>query len=336
MQKNRREFITNMSVIGLSLAINGCNAAKPTEQKTLPTPIVRNELAHIVNLPLFSEQRIKEELNFAKNAQTLAEIENGFVALASVNARKILVDNVYSLRERNERGLSNELLGWINRYTYDFENKLRIHPESLACALETYDYARQDIEVAVSKGLIRRELGKTFNPNHLMINPFGMAVLVCTETGRNFGDGIVYPFTYIGSERAISQYNPQDRKQQQALMKVVNEVSDQTRLPFRTDNIPASEGAPAVGHWGGAIGLQFMPETALEIMEDLKKIGVRFNPFERRTALRGAWFYLAKYGYTRGNEKQIINAISMWNNDTKQVSDIFEAAVDYHQKFLRD
>lgn len=345
----------------------------PPEKVLTPTDL----LNEILSFPLRSAERIQKETEYVNrirqstNLEPTAKlklIDSGFWVLSDINQRAYLLDLRYQQRGESNSGLSklsSEQLKWAK--------ETRIHPEVLGLCLDTEKKARDIIArlISLDGGKIdkfRPDLVRLQEFNHpkavslgsvmisdMMINPGGMARLVCYETGLARGkedaegflfNNFVYGFSFIGGKQAVTEINPEAFPTAiPALRELCELLKINTGLNFIPENIPGSEWRDKhINISGGAIGLQFMPSKALEIYYLLEKVNYKFNPFDLESALIGAWVFLARgelignnevrFGYLKGHADKIKGAIAKWNPLADQINKIYNAAVDYYNKII--
>lgn len=338
--------------------------------KVEKTPIPYDYLNEILSLPLKSPQRIQKETEYVKQieqTQSLQLIDQGFWVLSDINQRAHLLDLRYKLRTRENSKLiklSQQQLNWVM--------EKGIHPEVLGICLDAENKAKGVIGALLAKNgggveKFRPDLVRLKQFNHpqavdlttvtipgMMINPGGMSQLVCYETGLALNqqnttgldfNNSIYGFSFIGGKQAVTEINlnvfPTDIP---ALKELCTLLKNDTSLNFIPENIPGSEwGNRNVNISGGAIGLQFMPNKALELYRLFDQVNIKFNPFDLESALIGAWVFLAKgelvgntevrYGYLKGDKAKIIAAITKWNPFPDQINKIYNTAVDYYNRF---
>lgn len=343
----RRDFVKMVlgGFIGATLArLTPSRSQTPTEA----TEIEENKLSGlnaILALPLNTDERLVAEVNYAGKTKALEDIDRGLWVLSRKEPRAALMEKRAQLRligHPNLTPLSSQQIEWAK--------SKRIHPEVLGVCIDAYPLAK-DV-VAKLTPVLRPDLKEDISPDQLMINPGGMAMLICTETGFKldpFKEGDSYRgFVSIGARPAVEEINTEPNAFPQgieALTELCAILSRNTGLNFNPTNIPGSiRGNPDMNLSGGAIGLQFMPGKALELYEIIGKTGEKFNPFDLTSSLVGAWVYLARqqvfpggvirYGYQRNNPEAIKKAIEKWNPYRSQIEIILETAYDYYDRFL--
>lgn len=296
------------------------NPSANTEQnfvlkQAIPMPeIVTDEkiLNHILELDPYSPEKIIEEAAYLGRAESVQQIDKGFWVMNSKDLRGALLHKRHRLRERGilPMNVSLEEIRWARSQG--------IHPETLALCKTAEPGARK---------IIKNE--------DQMINIGGLAKLMTEETGRALGGSDVsYAFNYVGEQAAEKHINPVAfPKDKAALVELCAKLSADTGLTFNPQKIAGSYRGNQLS--GGAIGAQFMPSTALEIYQLMEATGEKFNPFDPISAIIGAWVYLAKRGYLRGNPQAIEKAVKGWNNDSKEAARVISAANSYYDGFIQ-
>lgn len=300
--------------------VTDLNPSAATEQnfeprQTAPVPeIVTDEkiLNHILKLNPYSPEKIMEEATYLGRAESVQQIDKGFWVMNSKDLRGALLHKRHRLREEGvlPMNVSPEEIKWARSQG--------IHPETLALCKTAEP---------IAKKIIRNETQ--------MINTGGLAKLMTEETGRALGGSDVsYAFNYVGEQAAEKHINPiAFPKDKAALVELCAKLSADTGLTFNPQKIAGSYQGNELS--GGAIGAQFMPSTALEIYKIMDEAGEKFNPFDPISAVIGAWVYLAKRGYLRGNPQAIEKAVKGWNNDSKEAAKVISAANSYYDRFIQ-
>lgn len=222
----------------------------------------------------------------------------------------------------------------------------------MGICIDAYPKARRIIEILKSD--LRDDLKNNpaalsqIKPDDIMINQGGMAALARVETDS---------FVDIGYVPAIKQINTRSRdySNEDKLLKILcSKLSRDTGLLFDPENVPGSErGNVQENTSGGAIGMQFMPGTALAIYELFEKYNLsrdlekdpelKFNPFNPESSAIGAWVFLARherftqgerFGYLRGDDEKMIFALRKWNNVPAVAKSTLGNAKDYWDKFI--
>lgn len=349
----RRGFLeaAGLAAVGGGGFLLGRGTAPANGQETAPPSEVADKalLNEILAASLGSRQRRKLEKTYVDAASTLAQIDAGFLALVTRNYRMELLDKRHDLRLGRHPGLPQlpqEIVSFVENYEVSYNSiPHHIHPEVVAISRDVYPKAREVIE------RLKPQLRPDMTPlallrlasDDLMINPFGMAVLACYETpSAHTGYSDLYGFTYIGAAPALSQINPGAFPHApQALEDLAFWLSQESGLSYKAENIPGSyRGDPTVNLSGGAIGLQFMPDKAVELHRLLRSVGVKFNPFDIESSLIAAWVFLARRehlsdnlireGYMRNDDNQIRSALAKWNPYPSQINTVYNAAVAYY------
>lgn len=290
----------------------------PAEEKEI---LADNDLLNqILDLEPYSPERIGKEAEYFVRAKSLEQIDKGFWALNSRDLRGALLHKRFQLRERGilPMIITAEETRWAKSQG--------IHPETLAICKDTFIKAKKVLE--------------KLYPNDpdielRIINPGGLAKLMTEETGRALGGSdISYAFNYVGEQAAEKHINPiAFPKDKTALATLCEKLSANTGLKFKPEKVAGSYRGSALS--GGAIGAQFMPSTALEIYEDMEKVGEKFNPFDPKSAVIGAWVYLAKRGYKRGYPEDIKQAVKGWNADEGEIDKVIKAANSFYDGFVQ-
>lgn len=295
---------------------------KVTIVDSLPEiPGYKQFINEILHLPPQSAERLAKEKEYAETAATKEEIDWGLCIISNFDLRHGLLTKRWQLRTKEGSGLAlpdNAQIQWCKDH--------KIHPETLAAALDAYETARRLLGADEIK----------------LINPGGMAALIVTETG--IGVQFQFPqekshnlvslgFVNIGAKPAIQtfRYLSPDIKgvdvelEIQALRTLCAKLFEKHQIRFVPEQI--------VGSTAGAIGLQFMPSKALEIYQALQQKGYSFNPFDVNSSVVGAWYFLVTRGYQKGDKLKILNALSGWNPNNKQINHIYKLALDFSNKF---
>lgn len=300
---------------------------------------IEQRLNDILATSLNTDERVDKEGAYATWASSLEAVRMGLWVLSRPEQRARLTYKMATMRERghpNLTRLTDKQLEWANLNG--------IHPETLAACIDAFEPAKEAVQKL--KKVLRPDLPDTTPAEDLMINPGGMAMLVVTESGFRYDpynpDALWRGFISIGQRPAILEINPEAFPGGiEALQKLAKYLSEDSGLNFDAANIQGSvRGNPNLNISGGAIGLQFMPGTALGLYERMASVGIKFNPFDLTSSLVGGWVFLAeqrvfadnsiRYGYKRGNPQAIRFAIEKWNPSERQVRTIVEAAYDYY------
>lgn len=314
---------------------------------------ILRKLNEIKNLPLMDEGRMEKEKKYVAGAKTIEESDAGFSALGRKIVRADLIEKRYGMREKGEQGLqplSKEQIEWANAEG--------IHPEILGICLETQDLARQVIDSL--KPRIRddfkgqEEKLAQIPGENFMLTPGGMARLICEETGGvSDRKGRKIGFSFIGGGLAKDQYDGMYKESGgRDLAEVCGRLKMDTGIDFTVENTQGSQKPP--GHEsGGAIGIQMMPGTVLELYDLLYSVPLvngdhlKFNPFDPTSSVLGAWVKLAqrkylgvrkgeplwRYGVYQGKDNETRDAIAAWNPFDKEITQIFNSEQSYRAKF---
>lgn len=332
---SRRKFLDRVRRVGGALAVLGITGiaagteidaksqkplVRPEEpQKTNPPETIspvdperarKERLNNILKLRLDDSKRTELELEFAKSAVSLSDIDLGLYSVVDPNARIALLEKRYALRRENTgfKPLNEAQLRWAE--------KEGIHPETLAIALEAREIALKilrkilkdkgirDFRQDIAKKVDLRELGgETLenlnnNPELMLLSAGGMARLIITESGyglpRESGvlgraidklvgsrDWLMYGFANIGKKPAvmmtIDQQEFPKKANDEAITYLTQELSDATGLEFHPENIPGSE-RDTNSITGGALGIQIMPSRAKSMIEAYKSYIEKGDP----------------------------------------------------------
>lgn len=331
---------TTIAPVGLPLA-----KMEPVEPNQEPKI---SAIEAIIPIPIGDPVRPKAEVEYAKHALTIKDIDIGLMFLVDKIARRRLLDKRFEIRQ-NEKQAN---LTVLTQERIDWAEKNGILPEALGICLDAYPKARRIIEILKSD--LRDDLRNNpqalikIKPDDIMINPGGMAALVRVETDS---------FIDIGHVPAIKQINTRssDYSNENKLLKILcGKLSRDTGLLFDPENVPGSERGNAQENIsGGAIGMQFMPGTALAIYELFEKYNLsrdlendpelKFNPFNPESSVIGAWVFLARherftqgerFGYLRGDDEKMMFALRKWNNVPAVAKSTLSNAKDYWDKFI--
>ena len=154
-----------------------------------------------------------------------------------------------------------------------------------------------------------------------------------------------YGFSFIGGETAYKELHGRYEDTVSDLTELTRRLQQDTGLHFRSAYIPGSaQGNPNINESGGAIGLQFMPNKALEMYKMLGEVGYKFNPFDLTSAIVAAYVFLARqevvgkdesgvelirYGYLKGNDQSMSKSILKWNPLESEMKTVIAAAKAY-------
>ncbi len=305
--------------------VNTIISLKP-ESPNLPGP--RNILEY--------EYTKRVGLNFAGLRLGLTIISNRY-------CRDALIGNLGLIMEEGGESKMPKLL---NKDQTEWAKYHKIEPVVLNLCLIQKDKARQAIKLLQQKKLINKSLPADIDPDELMISPGGLAELVKQETDN---------FSHIGTSSAFDNINPVAFPEAIPALEKWAEILTQEvihpiypQIKYDMFAIPGSSlGDTKINLSGGAIGLQFMPDNALEIYYLLKEVGVLFNPFDPFDSLIGAWVFLAlqknvfdkngqaaiRSGYQKSLPQKIYYSLAKWNPFKAEIEAIQEADSDYRKKF---
>jgi hypothetical protein len=293
-------------------------AVEQTEQAVESLPLI-DRVNAILGLELFSPMRNEAEMRFADDVATVEDVDLGLTVCAKLESREQLLAKRAALRAEGQPGmvqLSAEQIAYCER------NK--IDTEIFAMCLDTYPDALKII-AKLQPDIRDDELGKTIDPEMLMINAGGMAQLVMQETTG---------FREIGSEKAMTQLaDPDDVN---ALTIYCQKLREDTGLQFDENNVPGSA-LTSGNSTGGTIGIQFRPTNALDHYDLLKQAGEVGNIFDPTTSIKMAWVFLAsqkwvedandyQYGYMKGDRIAMDRALRTWNDEDTEVEVILSSA----------
>jgi hypothetical protein len=341
-KSTRRRFITGAIGALAAVGVGGIFGLTKDDAKEKPlfdtkeiieTPLSR--LNTIADIDLFSGPRNHKEMEYAQNAQSIEEVDLGLMVCGKREVREVL------LAKRAECRAQNPEMTQLNDIQRLFCDQHGISEEVLAMCLDGYDHAMKVID-SLKLSLREDRKGQESHPEMLMINPGGMAKLIMSETTG---------FTNIGGAKAVDELvkfdeskgvDVPDEERKGKLQIIVDHVNRQTGLRLRADNVPGSErGDTAVNSSGGAIGIQFMPERAVEYYQKISgKFGsdTEGNIFDPMQSITMAWTFLAcqeqvpggiRYGYMRGNEESIWYSLMKWNQSEQQMTPVLNAAHAY-------
>jgi hypothetical protein len=316
-----------------------------SEARILKPEVRLSNLEHInaiLGMPLRSEKRALAEHDLVANAKSLEQIDKAFWAVTLKQLRAILLSKRWELRESGDYPtelpkLSDDHKAWA---------AIReMHPEVLALCHDTYQDAKNIIHKLRKE--LRPDLPDSIPTEELMINPGGMARLVCYETGPYvLTDDKMHGFSYMGEVPAIDEINDEAfPTAKDALRRVVNKVNSQFGTKYIPENIPGSpRGNKSVNLSGGAItAVQMMPNH-VDVLGDLfARINEPFHPWDLKSSLKASWIFIARredvsggvrHGYRKGKPQEMAWAIEKWNPHEDQINKILAAANDYWDAFL--
>ena len=279
----------------------------PTPQPTKEKPDLGfNRLKEILALLLASKERLQKEKEYVGWAQTLEQIDNGFLGVFDVNLRGKLLDKRFAIREKGDPRL--HLLSPDDR---DWALKNGYHPESMAICIDSYNEAKDILKSKFREpgggenfySLFRPDLVTMANTGHqkftksdltdiqtrensldeMLINPGGMLYLINRETGMNLPpSNLRYLFVNLGknpADKMLARAYPENKEPGKAkrlisaLEKICQKLS-QKGLIYNADNVPGSELSGDIGSY------QALPETFLRENEFFEQnFGKTWNPF---------------------------------------------------------
>jgi len=240
-----------------------------------------NRLNEILALPLTSEIRLQKEAEYVEWAESLEQIDNGFLGVFDTNLRGKLLDKRFSLREKGHPNLP-QLTGENRVWA---ENN-RFHPESFAVCIDSYNEAKEILHRKFEK-LRGEQFYEIFRPDlaalskqedsgfskvdlvdlqtrensvdELLMNPGGMLYLINRETGMGLSPrGLRYLFVHIGNEpakNALLRTYPESREPGKAkglitaLENICQKLSAGGPLKYRADNVPGSSLSGDIGSY---------------------------------------------------------------------------------------
>lgn len=300
------------------------------------------------------------------------------------------------------RKLTEEEKSWCKKQTGGGEND-GIYPEVLAICTDAYfearekllklqkkkgerflRYLRPDLYLYRDRGEVSEAQLQVITIDDLLMNPGGMAELVCTESDSKIpahrdqnGQIVKYPryaLSNIGSvaakpqlktNKAVeSEKNVKDRVEQEtSLTELISLISQDTQkqagqdepiiLKYNEHRVPGSQAGEGDVR-GGALGVQFMPATALtEYKFHQENFDAGFNPFGL-DAVVGIYVVIARgviqvnqktgerygprNGYLRGNGEfgrdLRYYAIDKWNQQPDQTRQILRTAESYYDHIM--
>lgn len=300
-------------------------------------------LSRILSSQVGSKIRHDLEDEYCYRIRNKEDVDLGFSTVSSPDLRQQLLLKRWGLRE-------NGKLPKLSKENVEWAKKRRMYPETLAVCVDAYQKAKEVIaKLANTKSFEQvKENIRQVGLDGVMINPGGMAELVCTETGSleedslattNTAPEIRYGFMNTGEYPAIYQINDKHKyftEEKKNLALLSQKLSRDLGYTYYPENIQGSaRGDIEKNLSGGAIGLQFMPGNALKIYELMEKVGEKFNPFDPESSVVGAWIFLALNGYKRGDSASQFKAIKGWNQDREQIETVFYAANDYYDQVIK-
>lgn len=301
------------------------------------------QLNQILNMELLVYERNIQEQKFAEEVRILEDIDLGLSVCADMSARAILMQKRNELREMGHEGMIR-----LTEEQKKFCREEDVSEEVLGMCLDVYDQAKVIIHNIQPK-IRDDEEGRLTDPENLMINAGGMAKLIMEETSGFINVGQAKAVTQLFIYDATLGKDIPDENNKNNLQKLCELASSNSELKYNFENVPGSErGDISVNSSGGAVGIQFMPDRALEyynkiVVEggfDPKKEGNVFNPLQ---SIKMAWAFIAchekvapgpdgyRWGYMRGNAEAIDLAIRKWNNLESEVNAIKNAIEEYDE-----
>lgn len=323
-----------------------------------------------------SQRRLKEE-ELVNKAETREEITLGFLVITHRDLRAELLDKRYELRLQGLAQMPKLKQEFIKKTIAWAESK-GYHPEVVLICQEAYEKAKPIIaqKIAIDKKGFRpdlvykmQELKKqhdsaleyveaVFNnltADTVMLNPGGLAELICTETGAQYRKrlfspqpgrefkGLSYGFANLGEVAAIDQIK-EPHFSKDDFCQLFNKIGASFGLIYNPQNIPGSV-ADAEDISGGAVA-GMMPNIALKKFEELAEYGIKYSPMEPESAALAMILRIAegevnlgfgpRYGYIRASSKTrpVLMAIkraslAKWNGAKNQIDQIIESANSY-------
>lgn len=323
---------------------------KPTGLETLSDTDFLNKT---LSLPLGTPEREKTEQVYSERAKTLEQVDRGLWVVVDPDLRIDLLNKRYEIRQsgvdKRLAKVPEELLAWCKEEG--------IYPEVMGISLDAYKRARDIIQKLLDKSgeKFRPDLFDPENPldipdrlrgnpraEDLMMNVGGLAKLMMYET---------VGFTNIGTLPALSQINYDvfsgAKEQLEEICRIQEKMTG--GLKYMAANIPGSTWPRDVPGTisGGAIGPQFMPGKALEMINLLKDVKEDFILFHVTWGAIGSEVHIAqsenlgngdwRIGYTVGKEPVTVDfrrkSLAKWNGDATQVNTVLGSANRFSNKF---
>ena len=345
----------------------------------------------------------------------LERIDRGFMVIGDYKLRIQLLKERFKLRQEGNSGLrkiTEEEITWAkSRIKEDFSEG--IHPEVLAICTDAYfqtrellfklkaekgdkflRFMRPDLYLLKEKGDLTPELEAkldNLSVDDILMNPGGMAELVCQETDPKIppdkdNSGKIIKkyqrkgFAHIGHvaakpqlktnvEKETEKQAAERVKQEASLTEIIGIISKDTKiqtgpgeyimLQYNEHRVPGSIAGEGDIR-AGALGLQFMPATALsEYNFNKENFNIGFNPFGLE-AVVGAYIMLSRgmisvdqdtgkkaylrFGYLKGEyprkgqedlgKSLRHDAIERWNPHDFEIKQVLKAADDYYDKVI--
>lgn len=330
----------------------------------------------ILSMPPNDEKRKEAEMIYANRAKTLEQVDRGLWALASPDQRGKLLGRRFDLRQNSTDPKVREKLTKLDPELIAWAKKEGVPREVLGICFDTYKIAERVIQKLVDKsvkdfrpdlfeedrfsdlpediradiqaikenpGQNSKETIKSIKAGRLMMNIGGMAMLMNYETGG---------FANIGNGAALEEVNLEVFSQAESQMEEITQrISKITGLKFVAKNIPGSMWTPG-NKSGGAIGPQFMPGAALEMMNLFEGVGETLNIFHPSWAVIASWVFLARSqwvgtdkkgrnlyreGYLVGTEDIAAllreYTVGKWNPNQKQIDTVIATANRFSNRY---
>lgn len=323
-----------------------------TTEVPVDQPIVKenpdsgfNRINEMVTFPLGSTKRLLQENEYVDWAQTLEQIDNGFLGVFDVKLRGKLLDKRFALREKgdpNLRKLSDDDRKWA------LDNGF--HPDSLAICIDSYNEAlgilkskfrelggkkfyqvfRPDLVHQAKVGKFsQRELDQMMADENsvetLLMNPGGMLYLASRETGMNLAPGgLGYNFVNLGSSSAAEMLTKfyKDRGEPETAVKLISDLEDICKILSENGPINYVSSFLAGSDLSGDIGSnQFRPDTLkAEINFFKENFGILFNPYSLKAPTL-AFLFLARGLTIKNNKGEVIDYRYGYLKDSKYEAD---------------
>ncbi|MCL5409957.1 MAG: hypothetical protein M1607_03800 [Patescibacteria group bacterium] len=336
---------------------------------------MENPLQQVLKLPLESSERQSAEADIVTKAQSLQQIDQALWVVNNMNLRAQLIEKRYQLRSQRKDNLK-PLNQAETKWALDHE----LHPEDIAIAQEAYTKAstiiaklltdkshpfRPDIDLQIQRGRLPQSSQQLLLAQQMMINSGGMATLLSTETGvgkqfqiHKAGESriVSVALSNIGQTPAI-QVNKlySEEKKQSQYQQMADIFQHTTGLVISSEQIPGSGGQAPGDISGGAVSVQMLPDSILDIEQDVyRATGKYLNWADPVESVALAYIFLAKgwlvgqgarFGYWRGTvidpkqgddvaEAMRQDALAKWNQDQQQQKKILDAANSYYAKII--
>lgn len=281
--------------------------AQPTVEK--PDPGF-DRVNAMVTKRLGSPERLDMEREYVQWAQTLEQIDNGFLGVFDTKLRGKLLDKRFAIREKGDARLRK-----LSKEEDDWAQNNHFHPESLAICIDSYNEAKDILKSKFREPGGGENFYNLFRPDlvtmaktkkseftlsdlvdmqtrensidEMLINPGGMLYLIGRETGTSLPpNNQIYLFVNIGENPAKDMLaraypegsDPDDPDKAKrligALEKICQDLSKKGPLKYSADNVPGSKISGDIGSY------QALPETFLRENEFFGKyFGRTWNPF---------------------------------------------------------